>query len=148
MKKILGLAALWMMAFSAQAQYVEPKITHEPYGKQKVAYQLNDSNVDFQIQVLRNANNHIRAVGKDNIELHLVVFAGGLTALETSKPETVAALENLRAQGVKVAVCNNTLKARNVDWRTLKGVKETDIVPAGVAEIAYLQQKGFAYVRP
>lgn len=148
MKKIVMLVGMFVWAITAHAQYVEPKITHEPYGKQKVAYQLNDSNVDFQIQVLRNANNHIRAIGKDNIELHLVVFAGGMTALETSKPETVAALENLRAQGVKIAVCNNTLKARNVDWRSLNGVKETDIVPAGVAEIAYLQQKGFAYVRP
>lgn len=148
MKKIIGLAALWIMAFSAHANYVEPNITHAPYGKQKVVYQLNDSNVDFQIQVMRNVNNHVRAIGKGNIELHLVVFAGGLTALETSKPETVAALENLRAQGVKIAVCNNTLKARNVDWSTLKDVKETDIVPAGVAELAYLQQKGFAYVRP
>jgi intracellular sulfur oxidation DsrE/DsrF family protein len=27
-------------------------------------------------------------------------------------------------------------------------IKESDIVPVGVAELAYLQQKGFAYIKP
>jgi intracellular sulfur oxidation DsrE/DsrF family protein len=145
---LLGLGLVTFGVGAVQAQYVQPNITHESYGKQNVVYQMNDSNPDFQIQILRNVANHVRAVGKENIDLRLVVFAGGLSALETSKPETVAALENLRKMGVKIAVCNNTLKARNVDWRTLKDVKETDIVPAGVAELAYLQQRGYTYIRP
>ena len=149
MKKLLAsLAAFWVIAFSAHAEYVKPNITHEPYGNQKVVYQLNTSDVDMQVQILRNINNHVRAVGVDNMDLKVVVFAGGMSALETSKPEIVSALENLRSQGVEFPICNNTLKARNVDWRTLKDVKETDIVPAGVAELAYLQSKGYIYVRP
>ncbi|UQB42406.1 DsrE family protein [Thiomicrospira microaerophila] len=148
MKKLIALFGLWALALSAQAQYQEPKITHEGYGNQKVVYQLNDSNPDFQLQILRNVNNHVRAIGADKIDLKIVVFAGGMAALETSKPETVAALENLRAQGVEIKVCNNTLRARNVDWRSLKDVEETDIVPAGVAEIAHLQAKGYQYLRP
>ena len=149
MKKLLTMvAAAWMLAFSAYAEYVKPNITHEPYGNQKVVYQLNTSDVDMQVQILRNINNHVRAVGADNMDLNVVVFAGGLSALETTKPEIVSALENLRLQGVDFSICNNTLKARNVDWRTLKDVKETDIVPAGVAELAYLQGKGYIYVRP
>ena len=148
MKKLLGIFAVWMMAMSVQAEYVKPNITHEPYGNQKVVYQMNTPNVDMQIQILRNINNHVRAVGADNMDLDVVVFAGGLSALETSKPELVSAIENLRNQGVEFKICNNTLKARNVDWRTLKDVKETDIVPAGVAELAYLQGKGYIYVRP
>lgn len=149
MKKLLAsIATLWIMAFSAHAEYVKPNITHEPYGDQKVVYQLNTSNVDMQVQILRNINNHVRAVGADHMDLKVVVFAGGMSALETSKPEIVSAIENLRSQGVGFSICNNTLKARNVDWRTLKDVKETDIVPAGVAELAYLQAKGYIYVRP
>lgn len=148
MKKLLGIVAAWMIAMSAQAEYVQPNITHEAYGNQKVVYQLNTPNVDMQIQILRNINNHVRAVGADNIDLNLVVFAGGMSALETTKPELVSAFENLRMQGVKVKLCNNTLRARNVDWRTLKDVEETDIVPAGVAELAHLQGKGYIYVRP
>jgi hypothetical protein len=147
-KHLIALTLGLALSGQAFADYVQPNITHEPYGKQKVVYQLNDSNVDFQIQIMRNINNHIRAVGQDNIQLTLVVFAAGMSALETSKPELVSALENLRAQGVNIAVCNNTLKARNVDWRKLKDVEETDIVPAGVAELVFLQQKGYHYVRP
>src|SRR5690554_288120 len=110
MKKLLGIFAVWMMAMSVQAEYVKPNITHEPYGKQKVVYQMNTPNVDMQIQILRNINNHVRAVGADNMDLDVVVFAGGLSALETSKPELVSAIENLRNQGVEFKICNNTLK--------------------------------------
>lgn len=148
MKKIVATTLLTLISFSSQAEYVQPKITHEAYPAQKVVYQMNTSNVDMQIQILRNINNHINAVGLDKIDLNLVVFAAGMSALETTKPEIVSALENLRAQGVSVKVCNNTLKARNVDWRILKDVEETDIVPAGVAELVYLQDKGYKYVRP
>lgn len=148
MKKVLAIALFAFVSASAFADYVEPNITHEPYGQQKVVYQINTSNVDMQIQILRNINNHINAVGMGDIDLKVTVFAAGMTLLETSKTEIVNAVENLRLQGVDFKVCNNTLKARNVDWRTLKGVEETDIVPAGVAELVYLQQKGYHYIRP
>ncbi len=40
-------------------------------------------------------------------------------------------------------------KTHNINWKTLYGVKETDIVPGGVAELAHLQQqKGLAYIAP
>lgn len=148
MNKALVASVLALMSVSAHAEYIEPNITHSGYGTQKVVYQMNTSNVDMQIQILRNINNHIKAVGLDKIDLNLVVFAAGMSALETTKPEIVNALDDLRTQGVNVKVCNNTLKARNVDWRTLKDVQETDIVPAGVAELVYLQDKGYQYVRP
>lgn len=147
MKKLFTLLFL-LVSTPVVADYVAPKITHEPYGEQKAVYQMNTANVDMQIQILRNISNHLQAVGADKIDLKVAVFAAGMSALETSKPEIVSALENLRAQGVDFKVCNNTLKARNVDWRSLKDVEETDIVQAGVAELVYLQQRGYLYVRP
>jgi hypothetical protein len=68
--------------------------------------------------------------------------------LQSDDEKMNAAIDNLRQQGVKFAVCNNTLKAKNIDWHSLHDVKETDIVPAGVAELAFLQQHGFAYIKP
>lgn len=140
--------AAGIFSLSAVADYVQPNIQHDPYGFQRVVYQLNSDDTTHQLQVLRNAGNHIQAVGKDNIELQVVVFAGGLSALQSEDEKLTAAMDKLRSQGVKVAVCNNTLKAKNVAWNSLRGVKEADIVPAGVAELAFLQQRGFAYIRP
>lgn len=150
MKK-LTIALASSLAFLTpivHADYVQPNIQHEPFTFQHVVYQLNTADEAEQIQVLRNAGNHIKAVGQNNIELRIVVFAGGISALNGHNETINKAVDQLRQQGVKIAVCNNTLKAKNLDWHTLYGVQESDIVPAGVAELAFLQQRGFTYIHP
>jgi hypothetical protein len=150
MKRILPALFALSIGFTplCYADYVQPNIQHDPFMFQHVVYQLNTGDDAEQLQVLRNANNHIQTVGKSNIELRVVVFAGGVSVLQSDDEKMNAAIDNLRQQGVKFAVCNNTLKAKNIDWHSLHGVKETDIVPAGVAELAFLQQRGFAYIKP
>ena len=44
--------------------------------------------------------------------------------------------------------CRSTLDERNIDWHTLYGVKQEDLVPSGVAELARLQLMGFQYIHP
>ncbi len=148
MKLYYALATSLLMTTPVYADYVAPNIQHEAFGSQKVVYQLNTGDEQEQLQVLRNANNHVQIIGKEHIDLHLVVFASGISVLQSNDEKITQAIDKLRQQGVKIAVCNNTLKAKNIDWHTLYQVKESDIVPAGVAELAYLQQKGFAYIRP
>lgn len=53
-------------------------------------------------------------------------------------------MDELRGAGVKFAVCNNTLKGMDLDWHTLDGVKEQDIVPAGFLEVGWLANHGWA----
>jgi intracellular sulfur oxidation DsrE/DsrF family protein len=55
-------------------------------------------------------------------------------------------LDALRADGVRFLVCANTLRERQIDWHSLYGVKEEDMVPSGVAELARLQAVGFVYI--
>lgn len=148
MKLHYTLAMSLLITTPVYADYVAPNIQHEAYGSQKVVYQLNTGDEQEQLQVLRNVSNHIQVIGQEHIVLQIVVFAGGMSALQSDDDKMRQAFDKLRQQGVKVAVCNNTLKAKNIDWHTLYQVKESDIVPAGVAELAYLQQKGFAYIKP
>lgn len=147
----LSLAAATSVSLSAE----------EAYEKQKVVYHLNEYGPQKQTAVLRNVQNHLNAVGADNIELAIVMHGDGLSLLlypdalsETKMKEAnaddqmQARIAGLKQQGVAFQVCANTLKGRDVDVDDLYDVDEADIVPSGVAEIAKLQAEGYTYLRP
>ncbi len=49
---------------------------------------------------------------------------------------------------MRFLICANTLKERQIDWHSLYGVTQNDIVPSGAAELARLQGMGFVYIHP
>jgi intracellular sulfur oxidation DsrE/DsrF family protein len=119
--------------------------------KQKVAYHVNGDDDKLLNATLGNIQNHINAVGKDNLDLRVVMHGNGLALLQKAKSDEgmKSKIDNLKLQGVAFNVCANTLKSKKLDYtKDLHDVKQKDIVPSGVAEIAILQSKGFAYVKP
>ena len=135
----------------------------EGYGKQKVVYHINYDNPKAQAGALRNIQNHINAVGADNLDLKIVLHGNGLAMLlEPSSLEKLkkfkhanatdvmtANISGLKDQGVSFNVCANTINGRKVDYMTdLYDVDEGDIVPSGVAEVAKLQAMGYSYIKP
>ena len=63
--------------------------------------------------------------------------------------QMTAKVSDLKGQGVSFHVCANTVRGRKVDLETdLYDVSQDDIVPSGVAEVAKLQQEGYAYIKP
>jgi intracellular sulfur oxidation DsrE/DsrF family protein len=99
--------------------------------------------------MLGSIKNHIDAVGQGHVEIRVVDFGDGVDLLRMAVTDRDIAgrVDALRAQGVRFLVCANTLRGRNIDWHTLYGLKQDDIVPSGVAEIARLQGLGFVYLR-
>ena len=133
------------------------------YGKQKVVYHINYDNPKKQAGALRNIQNHINAVGAENLDLKVVLHGNGLSLLldpdslaklkkfkYANANETMTAkIDGLKNQGVAFNVCANTVRGRKVDLDTdLYNVDNDDIVPSGVAEVAYLQANGYSYVKP
>lgn len=121
------------------------------YGKQKVVYHINYDDQKRLNGTLRNIQNHINAVGKEDLDLRVVLHGKGVTLLVYAKEDLVLQekLDNLKAQGIKFNICNNTLRGRKLDYKKdLFEVTEQDIVPSGVAEIAALQAKGYVYLKP
>ena len=130
------------------------------YGKQKVVYHINYDNPKAQAGALRNIQNHINAVGKDNLDLKVVLHGKGLTLLldPTSKTKfpsgnatdvLTAKIAGLKDQGVNFHVCANTLRGKKVSYEEdLYDVQKGDIVPSGVAELAKLQAEGYTYIKP
>ncbi len=138
-------------------------IAGEYYGKQKVVYHINYDNPKKQSGALRNIQNHINAVGAENLDLKVVLHGNGLALLlepdsldnlkkfkhANANDNMTAKVTNLKGQGVDFHVCANTIRGRKVDVETdLYDVSKEDIVPSGVAEVAKLQQEGFAYIKP
>ena len=135
----------------------------EGYEKQKVVYHVNYDDPKMQAGALRNIQNHINAVGAENLDIKVVLHGNGLALL--LEPDSLASLpkfkhanateqmtakiDGLKEQGVAFNVCANTVRGRNVDLnKDLYGVEEADIVPSGVAEVARLQGMGYAYIKP
>ena len=124
------------------------------YGQQMVAYHINEGGGEEDrayLGALRNVQNHINAVGQENLTVAVVMHGNGVDllarALENDQLQTAVA--SLKGQGVTFQVCNNTLVGRDIDWENdLYDVWETDIVPSGVAQLSYLQQQGYTYIKP
>lgn len=121
------------------------------YGKQKVVYHINYDDPKKQKGAMRNIQNHINAVGKDNLDLRVVMHGNGVSLLARAADDMnfQSSVINLKGQGIDFKVCNNTLKGRKISYEDdLYDVAKSDIVPSGVAEIAHLQAHGFSYVKP
>ena len=132
----------------------------EGYGKQKVVYHINYDNPKAQAGALRNIGNHIRAVGADMLDAKVVLHGKGLSLLlspdsKTKLPrgngtdEMQAKVSTLKDLGVSFNVCANTLKGKKISFENdLFDVQKADIVKSGVAELSYLQMKGYTYIKP
>lgn len=152
MKKwLLTLVAAVTLAVSTLSAGI---VSAQEYGQQKVVYHINynggEDNRAYK-GALRNIQNHINAVGAENLDLKVVLHGNGLgVLLEAKKDDTMQTIVGgLKGQGVAFQVCNNTLVGRNISWEDdLYDVWEEDIVPSGVAQLAYLQGLGYAYIKP
>lgn len=124
------------------------------YGKQKVVYHINYEGGDAGKKyygALRNIQNHIDAVGKDNIDVKVVMHGNGVGLLALAKDDLKLQgnVTNLKTQNVAFNVCSNTLAGRKIDKdKDLFEVYSEDIVPSGVAELSRLQAMGYTYIKP
>lgn len=159
MKKLMKLITMLFALF-----ILFPSLSHaDKYGKQKVVYHINYDDANKQSSTLRNIQNHINAVGGENLDVKVVMHGNGLSLLVKADalaniPKFKSAnanqtmtqkIDQLKMQGVQFNVCANTVKGRNIKIeRDLYEVDDSDIVPSGVAELAYLQTKGYVYLRP
>ncbi|EIJ43788.1 hypothetical protein BegalDRAFT_2960 [Beggiatoa alba B18LD] len=124
----------------------------ERYGKQKVVYHFNVADSKIYSAALRNIQNHLDAVGVENVDIIAVLHGDGLAIVQDAVKDLD--LQN-RLLGLKAThhvqfkICQKTLEGRKLDYQTdLFDVQKEDIVPSGVAEIARLEQMGYVYLKP
>jgi intracellular sulfur oxidation DsrE/DsrF family protein len=111
-------------------------------------------------QMLTNIANHYSAYGADPFALQIAIVAHGagvkffLKDLEgTSWAADGAALksfdrvEALAKNGLKIHLCEITFQRNKIDKTKARDVPFASFVPSGVAAVAALQAKGFAYLK-
>ena len=141
----------WVLFLAMAGMFTTGTAGAEPQSEtqEKVVYHVTDSNIARG--ALNNARNHLDATeGKTKIVF--VTHGGGIDFLvqgatdKDGNPYDVA-IEKLQSRGVEFRVCNNTLRARKVDPKTL--VDGAIVVPSGIAEVARLQSReGYVYIKP
>ena len=113
------------------------------------------------IQMLQNIANHYSAYGADPFALQLAIVAHGagvkffLENFEgTSWSEEAAAIpkifervEDVAKNGLKVHLCEITFSRLKIDKSKARKAEFVGFVPSGVAAVAAMQSKGFAYLK-
>lgn len=112
------------------------------------------------LQMLTNISNHYSAYGADPFALQLSIVAHGpgikffLRSLEETNwrdevmdPKTFERVEDVARNGLKVHLCEITFSRMKLDKARARDAAFISFVPSGVATVAALQSKGFAYMK-
>ncbi|WP_291853353.1 DsrE family protein [Bradyrhizobium sp.] len=111
--------------------------------------------------LLRNVNNHLSVYNFDPLNTKIVIVAHSvgikyhlktLTGTPWEKqpaldPELDSRMEALAKYGVEVYLCKITFTNLKLDIALTKDAPYIKLVPSGVATVAALQSKGFAYLK-
>lgn len=122
----------------------------QDYAPQKVVYHVNYGDVSRIHATFGNINNHVAAVGEDNLDIKVMIHGEALEYFldATDNDEKQMMLDSLRFQNVQFLICGNTLNGYHRTIDDLYDVSEEDVVQAGLPGIVALQQQGYIYVRP
>jgi intracellular sulfur oxidation DsrE/DsrF family protein len=142
-------ACLWLALLAWAACLAAPAAAEPPYPPQKVVYHFNTNSPQVNGAGLKNIQNHINALGKENLTVVALVHSAAweMVAKERAVPLQVERMKALIAQGVVFKMCQNTLNEFKLDLQKDLAIPMT-VVPAGVAELVKLQQEGYAYIKP
>lgn len=115
----------------------------------KLVLQISSSNPVTQNLVLNNAVN-IKKHWGDDIDVVIVAFGPGLSLFIPSKKNRQAKrVASLAASGITFDACHNTMMGiKRKTGHLPKLIHGVKVVPAGLARIIELEEKGYSYVRP
>lgn len=133
MKKILVLLTLLVITFTtAQAQK-----------KHKIVFQMATADSKEQASLTRQINNVL--VHWPNAEIEVVTHSAALEFMMKDKSPAEAEIKELMTKGVTFAVCQNTMKRKNVTETEI--IDGAVFVPVGIAEIVLKQEKKYQYIK-
>ena len=111
-------------------------------------------------QMLNNISNHYSVYGGNPFDIQIVIVAhsGGVRFFlkeqentpwkDKPVPEDVfTRMESLSKNGMRAYLCDITFKRLKLDREKIRQADFIDMVPSGVATVAALQAKGFAYLK-
>ena len=119
--------------------------TPQAPAKHKVVLQMNVADNDSWNQLLGNIGNVQKVFQKDGVQIEVVFYGKGITALLKTNAQYEERLKKATESGVVLAACQNSMRLRKI--------VSADIFPfstevdSGVAELIRKQEAGFSYIR-
>jgi hypothetical protein len=111
--------------------------------KHKIVFQFMDGDSASQVRMNLQVGN-VRAAWP-NADIEVVCQGGGIEMLMTSKSKATNSIADWASKGVTFAVCNNTMRNRNVKKEDL--LSQAVVVPSAIIELTLKQEEGWAYVK-
>lgn len=109
--------------------------------KEKVVFHLHEK--ESFADALANINNLIEDMGKENLDIELLMNGEAVEAAVGEKNEN--RISYFLKKGVNFSVCSNSLETLDISKDELLDGVET--VSAGVSELVKKQNQGWAYVK-
>ena len=161
---ITGLAVAGALSAQAGAAAAQPGMLDMRAVKKDTdvacAYHCDFGDPGRVGQMITNIDNHLSVYDYDPFKAKIVVVAHGQGikpfldnlegtpwAKETPAPELIERFRGLAKLGVEVYLCQITFKRNKIDLAKARTDAFIKLVPSGVATVAELQGKGFAYVK-
>lgn len=149
----LAMAGLLLFgsAFAAQGQHLEPygtaKKNMHPYPRINRVYDVN-YNKPQELNALYNFITNVNKVvpGKTVVVLHGAEIRAFAKENYLKYQPIVDKMASLAKRGVEFRMCNNAMHAAGFRARDMDGF--ITVIPAGFAEIIYLESKGYRYINP
>ena len=111
-----------------------------------VVMHLNSGDEKVQRGALNNIRNLYHELGREHLQVELVVHGAGLSLL-TKKTALGAELTQLNAEfGVQYTACSNTMKSQHLTRADL--VDEVGETVPAVVRLMERQEQGWAYIKP
>ena len=136
--KFLSLAMIMTLAVSTAVMAADVAKKHG------VVFHVTDSSPAKWNQALNNAANLQKAMGKENMDIEIVVNGDGLGMMMFDSVVANRMTDAIN-NGVHLLACGATMKAKKVAEKDLhEGVK---VVPGGVVEVMMKQEAGWTYIK-
>lgn len=110
-----------------------------------VVFQVSDPVVGKWNLALNNAKNVQDILGKENVDVEIVVYGPGIDMLKVES-EIGDKVDQAISQGVQIVACENTMEANKLTKDDM--LPSISYVRGGVIELMKRQKEGWAYIRP
>ncbi len=142
LKNFRHLTLGFVMAF---AVLTHSAVSMAAQQKAKIVLQVSDNDSAKWNLALNNARNAQDDLGKDNIDIEIVVYGPGIHMLRMEATTATRVTQAIKS-GISIVACENTMTAQKINKADMHDA--ISYVPAGVIQLMKRQQQGWAYIRP
>ena len=141
----LFLPASGHAATDAKANPGAAKMSKKAAKKDRIVFHVTDDDQKIWNQSLNNMNQLQKIIGKDKIDIELVVNGFGIGMLKMDSP-VGNRVNDAIANGIKVVACEQTMRGFKLSKEDM--LESIAYVPGGVIEVMQKQNAGWAYLKP